>query len=63
MAQCLIFDKRIAWRLYIEMIEAKAFRTFFRIYFLFKNEGLSANIELALSKALIRSVMTCACPA
>jgi hypothetical protein len=24
----VIFDKRITWRLHIEMIEAKAFRTF-----------------------------------
>jgi hypothetical protein len=31
------FDKRITWRLYIEMIEAKALRTFIRIYSLFKN--------------------------
>jgi hypothetical protein len=43
--------------------EPKAFRTFIRIYSLFRSERLSANIELALSKALIRSVMTCACPA
>jgi hypothetical protein len=27
-----IFDIRITWRLHIEMIEAKAFRTFIRIY-------------------------------
>jgi hypothetical protein len=27
-----IFDKRITWRLHIEIIEAKAFRTFIRIY-------------------------------
>jgi hypothetical protein len=32
----IIFDKRITWRLHIEMIEAKAFRTFIRIYFKFK---------------------------
>jgi hypothetical protein len=40
------------------MIEAKAFRTFIRIYSLFKSERLSASIKLALHKALIRSVMT-----
>jgi hypothetical protein len=28
----VIFDKRITWRLHIEMTEAKAFRTFIRIY-------------------------------
>jgi hypothetical protein len=44
------------------MIEAKAFRTFIRIYSLFKSERLSANIKLTLHKALIRSVMTYACP-
>jgi hypothetical protein len=45
------------------MIEAKAFRTFIRIYSLFKSERLSANIKLTLHKALIRSVMTYACHA
>jgi hypothetical protein len=54
----VIFDKKIAWRLHIEMIEAKAFRTFVRIYFLFKSERLSSNIKLTLHKALIRYVMT-----
>jgi hypothetical protein len=32
----VIFDKRMTWRLHIEMIEA--FRTFIRIYSLFKSE-------------------------
>jgi hypothetical protein len=45
------------------MIEAKAFRTFIRICSLFRSERLSANIKLTLQKALIRSVMTYACPA
>jgi hypothetical protein len=45
------------------MIEAKAFRTFIRIYSLFKCERLSANIKLNLHTAVIRSVMTYACPA
>jgi hypothetical protein len=45
------------------MIEAKAFRTFIRTYFLFKSERLSNNIKLTLHKALIWSVMTYACPA
>jgi hypothetical protein len=45
------------------MIEAKAFRTFIRIYSLFKSERLSDTIKLTLHKALIRSVMTYACPA
>jgi hypothetical protein len=58
----VIFYKRIAWRLNIEMIEAKAFRTFIRIYFLFKSECLSTIIKLTLHKALNRSVMTYVCP-
>jgi hypothetical protein len=59
----VIFDKRITWRLHIERIEAKAFWTFIRLYPLFKSEQLTANIKLTLIKALIRSVMTYACPA
>jgi hypothetical protein len=45
------------------MIEAKAFRSLIRIYSLFKSERLGANITVNLHKSLIRSVMTCACPA
>jgi hypothetical protein len=45
------------------MIEARAFRTFIRIYSLFRSEHLNANIKLSPRKALIRSVMTYACPA
>jgi hypothetical protein len=59
----VIFDKRMTWRLHIETIEAKAFRTFIRLYSLFKSERLSVNIKLTFHKALIRSVMTYACPA
>jgi hypothetical protein len=59
---CVILDKRITWRPHIEMIEAKAFKTFIRIHSLFKSECLIANIKLSLHKALIRSVMTYACP-
>jgi hypothetical protein len=59
----VIFDKRITWRLHIERIEAKAFRTFIRLYSPFKSERLTANIKLTLLEALIRSVMTYACPA
>jgi hypothetical protein len=59
----VIFDKKVTWRLHIEMIEAKAFRTFIRIYSLLYSERLSTNIKLTLHKALIRSIMTYACPA
>jgi hypothetical protein len=43
----VIFDKRITCRLDIEMIETKAFGTYIRIYSLFKNESLSANIKIS----------------
>jgi hypothetical protein len=59
----VIFGKRIMCKLHIEMIEAKAFRTLIRIYSILKSERSSANIKLTLHKALIRSVMTYACPA
>jgi hypothetical protein len=44
------------------MIETKAFRTFIRIYALFKSERFNAKIKLIPHKALIISVMTYACP-
>jgi hypothetical protein len=45
------------------MIVVKAFKTFIRMYSLFKSEHLSASIELTLHKALIKSVMNFAHPA
>jgi hypothetical protein len=45
------------------MIEAKAFRTFIRIFSLYKSERLSSNIKLTIHKALIMRFMTYACPA
>jgi hypothetical protein len=59
----VLFDKRMTWGLHIQTIEAKAFRTFIRIYSLFKSKRLNTNNKLTLHKALIRSVMTYACPA
>jgi hypothetical protein len=59
----VIFDGKVTWGLHIEMIEVNAFRTFIRVYSLFKSERLRANIKLTLHKALIRSVMTYASPA
>jgi hypothetical protein len=58
----VIFDKKIASRSRIEMIEAKAFRVLITTYSLFKSKRLSTNIKLTLHKALIRSVMTYAYP-
>jgi hypothetical protein len=34
----VIFDKRMTWRLHVETIEAKAFRTFIILYYLFRSE-------------------------
>jgi hypothetical protein len=45
------------------MIEDKGFTTFIRAYSLIKSGRLSTNIKLTLYIALIRSVMTYACPA
>jgi hypothetical protein len=45
------------------MIETKAFRTFIRVYSLFKSDLLSADIKMTLNKALIGYVMTYAIPA
>jgi hypothetical protein len=59
----VIFDKKITWRPHTEMFKAKAFRTFITVYSLFRSETLSTNIKLTLHKALIRCVMTYACPA
>jgi hypothetical protein len=49
-----IIGYRITRRLLIEIIEEKIFRTFIRIYSLFKSDRISANIKLTLNKALIR---------
>jgi hypothetical protein len=57
---CVI--KEITWRLHIETIEAKAFRTFIGIYPLFKSERLGTNSKSSLHEALIRSMIIYACP-
>jgi hypothetical protein len=59
----VIFDKKITWRLHIETVARKAYRTSIRLYSLFKSDRLSTNSKLTLHKALIRSIMTYACPA
>jgi hypothetical protein len=59
----VIFIKRITWRLHIEMIEAKALRTFVRVYSLFKSERLSVERKLTLHKAIIKTAMTYVYPA
>jgi hypothetical protein len=59
----VVFDRKVTWRLHIEMIAAKAFRTFIRIYSRFRSERLSVSIKLTLHRTLNRSVMTYASPA
>jgi hypothetical protein len=59
----VILDQKSHMEIHIEMIEAKAFRIFIRIYSLFKSERISTNVILTRHKALIRSIMTYVCPA
>jgi hypothetical protein len=58
-----VFDGSITCRLLVEIIDAKVFGTFIRFYSLFKSDRLSANVKQSLHKALIKSIMTYACPA
>jgi hypothetical protein len=53
---------KITWRLHIETVATKSYRTFIRFYFLFKSDRLSTNSKLTLHKALSRSITTYACP-
>jgi hypothetical protein len=59
----VIFDKGTTWKLHKEIIEAKVFGKFIKLYSLFKSEKLNTNFKLTLPEALIRSVMTYVCPA
>jgi hypothetical protein len=56
------FDRRMTRRHHVEKIVAKALGKYVRTYFLFRGGCLSTNIKFTLYKALIRSVMTQACP-
>jgi hypothetical protein len=56
------FDRRMTWRLHVEKIAAKALGTYIRTYSIFKSKHLSAHINLIVYRALIRSIMTYACP-
>jgi hypothetical protein len=57
------FDKKITWRLHIEMVTTNTYSTFIRLHFLFKIERLSTHFKLTLHKGLITSVTTYVCPA
>jgi hypothetical protein len=48
----VIFDKKVTWKLHVEFIEARAFKTFNRIYSLFKSERLNTKVKLTLHKTL-----------
>jgi hypothetical protein len=41
----VLYDKRMTWRLHMQIIEAKAFRTLIRIYSLFKSERLALTLN------------------
>lgn len=43
--------------------EVKSFRTFVRVYFLFRSDRLSCDVKIAVRNALIGYMMTYACPA
>jgi hypothetical protein len=50
----VIFGRTILWRLYTKIIEATAFGTLIRMYFLFKRRRLSSKIKLILYIELIK---------
>lgn len=54
----VMFNVRIEWRPYIEIMEAKSLRTFIRKYCVIEREHLSSNIRLTLHRGLIKPVMT-----
>jgi hypothetical protein len=47
---------------YIEKTSAKALGTYSRAYSIFKTKHLRANIKLIVYTALIKSIITYACP-
>jgi hypothetical protein len=52
----------MTWRPYIEKTAAKALGTYIRTYSIFKSKHLREHIKLTVYRALIRSIMTYACP-
>jgi hypothetical protein len=49
----VIFDKKITWRLHIEIVTTKAYITFMRLYSLFKSDRLSTNSKFTSIKLLL----------
>jgi hypothetical protein len=58
----VVFDRRMIWRPHIKKITTKVLGTYIRTYSIFKSKHLNANIKLIVYRALIRSIMTYACP-
>jgi hypothetical protein len=58
----VVFDRRNAWRIDTQAIEAKDFRVFIGVCSIFRNKQLRSDVRLNVHKTLIRSVMTCSCP-
>jgi hypothetical protein len=58
----VISDRMMTWRLHIENTAAKVLGTYIRTHSIFKCKHLSANIKLIVYRALIKSIMTYACP-
>jgi hypothetical protein len=59
---CGILDKKITSTIHMEMNGTKAFKTSLRVYSIFKRQRIRANIKWTLHMALVRFILTCACP-
>jgi hypothetical protein len=59
----VIFDKKVTWKPHTETTATKALGIFLSIYPILKIERLSVGAKLIIYKALIRSMLTYACPA
>jgi hypothetical protein len=58
----VIFDRRMTLGLHIAKTAAKTLGPYIRTYSIFRSKHLNAYIKLIVYKALIRSIMTYACP-
>jgi len=57
----VIFIQKMTWGLHIATIATKVLQIFISIYPILKSERLSVGTELTLYRALVISVLTCAC--
>jgi len=58
----VIFDKKTTWKIHRETTATKALRIFLSIYPILNSERLSVGAKLIIYKALIKSMLTYACP-